>query len=129
VTDVTDKSLGQLAFEAYRAAGEPTTYDGKPIPEWDELHGDRAKVHAKWQAAAERIAQHTRMMAALDEAMKGPFVRRPRPTRWEPLSVPQAAEPGATVGEGAGTPLPPVGADVAAAARESVPVAADDDDA
>jgi hypothetical protein len=127
VTDVTDKSLGQLAFETYRAE-VVTSYTGDPIPPWEALDNG-APARRGWEAAAERIAQHTRMMAALDEAMKGPFVRRPRPTRWEPLSVPQAAEPGATAGEGAGTPLPPVGADVAAAARESVPVAADDDDA
>lgn len=126
MTDETDKSLGQLAFEAYRAEGEPLTYDGKPIPEWDELHGDRAAVQRKWQAAAERIRQHTLMMAALEKALQGPFVRRERPRQWVPLSD---VLPAAQADEDPEVPLRPQ-VDQAAAERAhgAVAVEAEDDD-
>lgn len=69
-----DKSLGQVAFEAYCTAVGGKTFDGKPIPGWDELHGDRLKVQGGWEAAAQAIRQHTRMIDALDAT-----------SRWVPL--------------------------------------------
>lgn len=49
------KSLGQIAFEAYNASKGGLTWDGKPIPPWDELSGDKAAVQAAWQVAAEAV--------------------------------------------------------------------------
>lgn len=50
------KTLGRIAFEAYCTAVGGQTFDGKPIPGWDELHGDRLKVQGGWEAAAQAIA-------------------------------------------------------------------------
>lgn len=50
------KSLGRIAFEAYRSAAESKTFDGKKIPEWDDLHGDKSQVQAQWEAAASAVA-------------------------------------------------------------------------
>jgi hypothetical protein len=118
MSDITvdGKSLGQLAFEAYRTAGEPTTFDGKPIPEWDELHGDRAKVHAKWEASAAEVARLVRASdladRAFDDAHSGDFRERQRPTRWRPLAEGRIAvsedEHGAYVT--GGQPVDPAGA-------------------
>lgn len=46
---------GQIAFEAYCASTGGKTFDGRPIPAWDELHGDRARIHAAWEAAAQAV--------------------------------------------------------------------------
>ena len=45
-------SLGQKAYEAYCAAVGGTTFDGKPLPTFQEL-GDRQR--AGWEAAAEAV--------------------------------------------------------------------------
>ena len=47
-----EKTLGQIAFEAYNESKGGLTYDGKPIPPWHELSGDRAAVHRAWEVAA-----------------------------------------------------------------------------
>lgn len=44
---------GKLAFEAYRANANFTTYDGKPIPDWSELSD---KVKENWINAAKAVA-------------------------------------------------------------------------
>lgn len=50
------KSLGRVAFEAYSAEAGGKTFDGKDIPSWDDLHGDKPKVQAQWEAAARAVA-------------------------------------------------------------------------
>lgn len=107
-------SLGQVAFEAYRAEVGGLTFDGKPIPGWDELHGDRLKVQGGWEAAAQAIRQHTQMIAALDAA-KGATVkdfRESQASRWQPVDNPAPAAP---IGEfiPAGHGEPPTGKHVA----------------
>jgi hypothetical protein len=49
---MSKKTLGQVAFEAYNESKGGLTYDGKLIPPWHELSGDRAAVHRAWEAAA-----------------------------------------------------------------------------
>jgi hypothetical protein len=46
---MTDTTPGQLAYQAYAKATGGLTYDGRPMPAWDDL-GDRIR-HA-WAAAA-----------------------------------------------------------------------------
>jgi hypothetical protein len=46
------KSLGQIAFEAYNEAKGGVTYDGKPIPPWEDV-GDA--VRSAWEAAARAV--------------------------------------------------------------------------
>lgn len=53
---MSEKTLGQVAFEAYNESKGGLTYDGKPIPPWDELSGDRAAVHSAWEVAARAAA-------------------------------------------------------------------------
>lgn len=82
-------SLGQVAFEAYCDAVGGKTFDGKPIPGWNELHGDRLKVQGGWEAAAQAIRQHVQMMAALDASAIPAHVvesRREQRSRWESLT-------------------------------------------
>lgn len=43
------KTLGQIAFEAYKESKDNVTYDSKPIPMWEELGTD---VQAAWEKAA-----------------------------------------------------------------------------
>jgi hypothetical protein len=42
----------QIAWEAYAASVGGTTFDGKPLPTWDEL-GDRQKEG--WRAATKAV--------------------------------------------------------------------------
>lgn len=44
-----DKTLGQIAFEAYVLDIGGLTYDGKPIPSWDNLTD---RVRKAWEMAA-----------------------------------------------------------------------------
>jgi hypothetical protein len=52
------KTLGQLAFEAYNAAGANPgkTFDGRPVPTWIDLNDD---VRAKWEEAANAVFMRT----------------------------------------------------------------------
>jgi len=43
---------GQIAWEAYAKSVGGTTFDGKPLPTWNEL-GDRQQ--AGWEAAANAV--------------------------------------------------------------------------
>ncbi len=52
-----DKTLGQIAFEAYVQQVRGVTYDLKPIPTWDHLTDS---VRAGWEVAA--IAMMTRVV-------------------------------------------------------------------
>ncbi len=49
------KMLGQIAFEAYVNAVGGQTYDGQPIPGWEDLSGDGDKTRAAWQHAANAV--------------------------------------------------------------------------
>lgn len=49
-----DKSLGQIAFEAYADSKGGVTWDGKPIPPWEETGKD---VQAAWEAAALAVVE------------------------------------------------------------------------
>lgn len=127
MTNEIDKSLGQLAFEAYRAE-VVTAFNGDPIPEWDALDNG-APARRGWEAAAQAIARHTRLMVSIEKALEGPFVRRGRPSRWQPLEEPlpsQACEDGSLTARSATGA--PVGDAEARAASASVPVVAEDDD-
>lgn len=46
---MNDKSLGQIAFEAYSESKDWKTYDGKDIPQWGALTDD---VRVGWELAA-----------------------------------------------------------------------------
>jgi hypothetical protein len=48
--------LGRIAFEAYREHVGAVAHDGNPIPEWDQLDGDRAATHEAWQQAGYAVA-------------------------------------------------------------------------
>lgn len=47
-----DKSLGQIAFEAYCESVGGVTYDNKPIPQWAELS---ERIKAAWEAGANAV--------------------------------------------------------------------------
>lgn len=50
---MSDKTLGQIAFEAYNESKGGRTYDGKPIPGWDTLTNEVGlAVRKAWEAAA-----------------------------------------------------------------------------
>lgn len=47
-----EKTLGQVAFEAYNEAKGGKTYDGKPIPPWETLTDETGlAVRAAWEKA------------------------------------------------------------------------------
>lgn len=50
-----NKTLGQVAFEAYKEAVEGVAYDGTAIPEWKEV-ADHIKL--AWQIAAMAVIDH-----------------------------------------------------------------------
>lgn len=47
-----EKSIGQLAFEAYAEQMGGVTYDNKPIPSWDQVS---INVRNGWEKAAQRV--------------------------------------------------------------------------
>jgi len=48
------KTLGQIAFEAYKEHRQGIAYDGNPIPRWEEIN---AGVRSGWEAAAVAVAK------------------------------------------------------------------------
>ena len=44
------KSLGQIAYEAYREAVGNVDYRGQPLSDWDQLSSD--KIRRGWEQAA-----------------------------------------------------------------------------
>ena len=46
------KSLGQVAFEAYKVRKGGVAFDGTPIPDWDQVSDE---VKASWEAAAQAV--------------------------------------------------------------------------
>lgn len=107
---MSEKTLGQIAFEAYCEAVGGETFDGKPIPGWTELHGDRLKVQGGWEAAAAAVMEQIEVKAGNV---------RMGPSRWYPVDAPPQPEP-------LDDPDVPAGAKVnaerAAAAKASVRV-------
>jgi len=52
----TPRTLGQIAFDAYRHGGDTPcfTYDNKPIPPWEEVSEN---TRARWERGAEYVAR------------------------------------------------------------------------
>lgn len=114
---MSEKTMGQLAFEAYCEAVGGQTFDGKPIPGWEELHGDRLKVQGGWEAAAQAVL---RRQEAGTGAVRDVAARK---SRWEPTPAPQEPEP---LEDPEIAPGPQATAERAAQAKASVPVQAAD---
>jgi hypothetical protein len=49
-------SLARVGYEAYGAKADWKAWDGKPMPQWEELRPD---IKEKWEAAAEAIINET----------------------------------------------------------------------
>ncbi len=116
---MNEKTMGQVAFEAYREAVGGVAYDGKPIPGWWELSGDTKTVQDGWEAAALAVI-HQHMMDALPtDTRRVRDFREGRATRWAPVGNPvppaevESLPPGVAFAQ-----LPPV----ADEERTSVPV-------
>jgi len=56
-----DKTLGQIAFEAYNEAVGGKTWDGKPIPAWQDVS---EKVRNGWNKAAVAVLLEKQRQAA-----------------------------------------------------------------
>ena len=119
MSEGTLKTLGRVAFEAYCVAVGGRTFDEKPIPGWNELHGDRLKVQGGWEAAAQAVRQYT--IDALPAQTPRDF-RIDLLSRWEPLGANAWTAP-----VGTPEPLPPMGAGVLDDHRETVAVNVEDD--
>lgn len=52
---MSDKTLGQVGFDAYGDEAEWKAFDGRPMPRWDD--NLRADIKAKWEIAASAIAE------------------------------------------------------------------------
>lgn len=61
-----NKSMGEVAFDAYNTAVGGKTWDGKPIPPWAEVS---TKVKIGWQRAARAICSLPAGLPASDEQM------------------------------------------------------------
>jgi hypothetical protein len=118
---MSEKTMGQVAFEAYRDAVKGQAYDGTPIPEWDSLDGDRLKAQGGWEAAALAVIHAE---AGADAPTAQDF-REFQRSRWAPVGNPpvpaevESMPPGAKM-----APLPPE----AYQGGPSVPVEAEPDD-
>jgi hypothetical protein len=49
------RSPGQVGYEAYAAHTDGKTFDGRPMPTWDEVVRSGTKVAGAWEAAASAI--------------------------------------------------------------------------
>jgi hypothetical protein len=122
---MSEKTMGQVAFEAYRAQVK-TAFNGDLIPEWEALDNG-APARAGWEAAALAVlaAQHDLniTLAGVDPDAYRQAARQ-IPSRWQPLKefLPEGVKY---------PPLPPIGAGVLDEYRVSVPLpveAGPDDD-
>lgn len=52
---MSDDTLGRIAFEAYSRAMNGKTYDGKPIPKWEDLS---EAVREGWRQATIAVQQN-----------------------------------------------------------------------
>ena len=60
---VSDKSVGQIAYEAYRVACPVSTFTGDPLPLWEDIDPELIPY---WEAVGQAVAQHvTGSMQAL----------------------------------------------------------------
>ena len=50
------ENLAKIAWAAYADAAENVTYDGKPLPKWEDLGENRQMC---WRAAAVAVGWHT----------------------------------------------------------------------
>lgn len=50
------KTMGQIAFEAYKEAVSGKAYDDTPIPEWDQV---KPEIRLAWELAAQRVINQT----------------------------------------------------------------------
>lgn len=41
---MSERSIGQIAFESYNASKGGVTYDGRPIPPWDMVGAEVQRV-------------------------------------------------------------------------------------
>lgn len=69
------KTLGQIAFEAYKRAKAGLTYDDKSIPPWEDLS---SAVQDAWEAAAHSAARHDRELRARNEDPRQAHTADPR---------------------------------------------------
>jgi hypothetical protein len=71
-------SYARIGYDAYRSASGGTTYDGRPMPTWDELealpHGERTR--RLWEAAAMAIGEAADVGGV--EARRAAFMQRVR---------------------------------------------------
>lgn len=51
---MSDKTYGQIGFEAYGDHANWTAWDGKPMPRWDDAL--RADIKEKWEVAGKAIS-------------------------------------------------------------------------
>lgn len=60
------KTPGQIAFEAYGEAAEWRTFDGRPMPRWEELTAPTGiETRRRWEVAAQAmLAEHERRESA-----------------------------------------------------------------
>jgi hypothetical protein len=49
------KSPGQIGYEAYAQSTGGKTWDGKPMPTWEQVLASGTKVAGAWEAAAQAI--------------------------------------------------------------------------
>jgi hypothetical protein len=106
---MSEKTMGQVAFEAYRAEVR-TAFNGDPIPEWDALDNG-APARRGWEAAA-LAAIHAD--AGMDSPEAYRDFREERTTRWRPISATPLAhlaevESLPPVAKHEPDPVPPVG--------------------
>lgn len=74
-----EKSYGQIGYEAYGETAGWTTFDGRPMPSWEQL-GDSPggrETRRRWDVAAQAVLD-----AALDDA-----IEVERQMRGSPLEV------------------------------------------
>lgn len=123
---MSEKTMGQVAFEAYRAEVR-TAFNGDPIPEWDALDNG-APARRGWEAAATAVSEATidSLVKLGAEVAANPPVIRQVPTRWQPLSRPVTPGEVQSLPEGVKfAPLPP---EAYVGERTSVPVEAGPDE-
>lgn len=49
------RTPGQIAFDAYGEAAGWKTFDGRPMPRWDEPLPHMVETRRRWEVAAEAV--------------------------------------------------------------------------
>ncbi len=107
---MSEKTMGQVAFEAYRAEVK-TAFNGDPIPEWDRLDNG-APARRGWERAADAVQVETAAQQARLTAEPRRDFRKERVTRWTPVGNPPPPAEVESLPPGAKhepNPAPPVG--------------------